>query len=273
MLFSLLIAHYNNWHYFQECYKYILNQEYQNIEIIIVDDCSTDNSFQHLKNLAEKDNRIKLFKNEQNKGVGYTKRKCIDLASGEICGFLDPDDGITMDAVSLSVLMHLSDSELVATYSQIMLCDDKLIPQKVYGRTSKIKNKDSLFFNINNEVSHFFTFKKKAYLKTEGIDSNLTSSVDFDLYLKLYEIGAFHFIKKPLYYYRKNAMGVSQNEEKKNILKQNWNTVLFNTCKRRNISKLYGFHLEQNLNFSEIIFKNQNTIIKRIFRKFYNSFQ
>ena len=52
MIFSILIAHYNNWDYFQECYQSINNQTFKDFEIIIVDDCSTDDSFQKLVNLS-----------------------------------------------------------------------------------------------------------------------------------------------------------------------------------------------------------------------------
>ena len=92
MKFSVLIAHYNNWNYFQECYQSILNQTYQDFEIIIVDDYSTDGSYEKLLELSKQDDKIKLFQNSENRKVGFTKRKCIDEASGDICGFLDPDD-------------------------------------------------------------------------------------------------------------------------------------------------------------------------------------
>ena len=54
--------------------------------------------------------------------------------------------------------------------------------QKKFDKTEKIKNKNLLFFNVNFEVAHFFTFKRNVYLETEGINEELTSAVDQDLY-------------------------------------------------------------------------------------------
>src|SRR6218665_714046 len=99
MLFSILIAHYNNYNYFLDCYKSILEQTYQNFEVILVDDHSTDDSFDKIKELTKDDSRFRLFRNDMNKGVGYTKRRCAENASGEICGFVDPDDAIAETAL------------------------------------------------------------------------------------------------------------------------------------------------------------------------------
>ena len=99
--FSILIAHYNNYQYFTECYDSILKQTYQDYEIILVDDCSIDDSFEKIIELTKGNPKVKLFRNEQNSGVGLTKKRCIELASGEICGFVDPDDTLTENALKV----------------------------------------------------------------------------------------------------------------------------------------------------------------------------
>ena len=103
MLFSILIAHYNNAHYFKQCYESLKKQTYQNFEIILVDDCSTDNSLEEIIEFTKGDEKIKFFKNTENRGVGFTKRRCVKEATGEICGFVDPDDAITEEAIELSI--------------------------------------------------------------------------------------------------------------------------------------------------------------------------
>lgn len=267
MLFSILIAHFNNWKYFLECYQSIKNQTYINIEIVIVDDCSSDDSYDRLEKLAEADLSIKLFRNSKNRGVGYTKSKCIEKASGAILGFLDPDDSINPKAIERSMEEYIKDPTIIATYSQIMMCDDNLQFLNIYSRTRKVNNGCELFFNINNEVSHFFTFKKEAYLKTNGINPELTSSVDFDLYLKLYEVGDFKYIKEPLYFYRQHDAGVSQNKKKRDSVKRNWNKVLYDTCVRRGIIEIGAYKITNETNLSKIIFDSENDLISRIKRK------
>ena len=56
--------------------------------------------------------------------MGFTKRRCVEEASGEICGFVDPDDALTEDAVEISVKSH--ENNCVAAYSQFYYCDENL---------------------------------------------------------------------------------------------------------------------------------------------------
>lgn len=267
MLFSILVAHYNNFEYFKDFYKSVLNQSYQNFEIIIVDDKSTDNSLEKIKILTAKDSRVKIFENETNKGVGFTKRKCVEMAKGEICGFIDPDDAVTENALELSLQKYLEKPQIVGTYSQIMLCDSLLRPQKIYSRTTKIINGNPHFFNINNEVSHFFTFRKESYLRTSGINPKLTASEDFDLYLKMYEVGELVYLSTPLYFYRLHDKGISQDKSKKEKVHKNWNKMLMETCKRRKITKIGNITLSEDTDLSKIIFEKENTFSAKVKRK------
>lgn len=269
MLFSILIAHYNNWEYFQKCYQSIINQTYQNFEVIIVDDYSVDDSFQNLEILAKSDSRIKLFRNTENKKVGFTKRRCVEEAAGDICMFVDPDDMICETALEDIKKAYESNQYCIATYSKIELVDMNGYTKGEFKSTEKIINSKLDFFNINFEVAHLFSFKREDYNKTEGINHDLSSAVDQDLYLKLYEIGEFYFIDKVLYQYRLHDKGVSQDKSKKEFLNQNWNQVLLDTCKRRNIKKLDGKIVDEISNFSQFIYTRENTFIKKIIKKLF----
>ena len=265
MKFSVLIAHYNNAEYFMQCYESLKKQTFQDFEIIVVDDCSTDDSFEKIQNYCDGDSRVKFFQNSENKGVGFTKKRCVEEASGEICGFVDPDDALTENAIEISVKAY--NENYIATYSQFYLCDENLNIQNIFKRTKKIKNKNPLFFNTEFEVAHFFTFKKEAYLRTEGINPNYKVAEDIDYILKLYEIGSFQFIKKPLYLYRIHKTGLSHDETKTYIKNETWHTVLLNAAKRRNISKLFGKKIDDIENLPKFIFQKENTLLKKIKRK------
>ena len=86
-LFSVLIANHNDSKYLMEAVESVEAQTYTRWEIIIVDDGSTDNSKELFQEL-EKNPRIRVFCNGENKGCGFTKRRCLEEAKGEICGFL-----------------------------------------------------------------------------------------------------------------------------------------------------------------------------------------
>ncbi len=89
---SIAMATYNGEIFIKEQIKSLLNQTYANIEIIICDDCSTDNTFQILQDYSKKDNRIKLFKNQKNLGYVKNFEKAISLCNGEYIALSDQDD-------------------------------------------------------------------------------------------------------------------------------------------------------------------------------------
>lgn len=270
MMFSILIAHYNNYAYFKDCYASILKQSYQDFEVIILDDCSTDGSFEKIENLVRDDSRVKLHQNKENKGVGFTKKRCVELANGDICGFVDPDDAIIAEALELCVSQYTNPA-IIATYSKINVCDESLNLQKVFENTRKIKGGNPLFFNIRFEISHFFTFRKKAYNQIRGINPGLTVAEDMDLYLQLYDFGRIQYIPSALYYYRVHKKGLSHDPEKELIKVQNWHQVLLETLQRRNISELYGKKTDAIENLPEFISTKQNTLMSKIVRRFFHS--
>lgn len=91
-LVSVIMPNYNSGKYISQAIESVLNQTYENVELIIVDDCSTDNSIEIIKSFQNKDNRIKLFKNEKNSGAAVSRNRAIKEANGVWIAFLDSDD-------------------------------------------------------------------------------------------------------------------------------------------------------------------------------------
>ncbi|RXM42303.1 glycosyltransferase family 2 protein [Flavobacterium sp. YO12] len=91
---SVIIPVYNASLFLERCLNSILEQTLSDIEVICIDDFSSDNSLEILKEYASKDTRLKYFKNEKNIGQGLTRNKGIDLASGKYIAFVDCDDWI-----------------------------------------------------------------------------------------------------------------------------------------------------------------------------------
>lgn len=234
-LFSILIANYNRSEFLEDCIKSIINQTYTNWEVIFVDDCSTDESINQYKKLTKGDSRFKLFANEKNEGCGYTKKKCIDLANGSICGFLDSDDTLAPDALSLMVEAHNSYPDVSIFSSRKASCDEKLKIYDVETSISYYKTSFKSQLDNNFSISHFATFKKNAYLNSPGINPLLKKAVDQDLYYKLEEQGKVGFINKVLYYYRhsKSSISLFSNSYKADA----WHLiVIYDTCRRRNLN-------------------------------------
>lgn len=267
MKFSILIANYNNGKFFKACYDSIIAQSYKNWEVIIIDDASTDNSLELINNLTDGDSRFKIFVNSQNEGCGYTKRRCMEYASGLYCGFLDPDDALFPNALQDSVA-YLEKNKYIATYSKLTFCDENLNITEDYTKIRQIYNAKD-FFNSPIQVHHFFAFKRESYLKTEGIDPSLKSAVDQDLYLKLLEHGNAKYLPVRMYKYRQHAQGISQSSSKEKA-KESFAKVIFNTMKRRNLKFLNGKEIPTEYQNAKEIFdllEYQNSIAYRLQKK------
>lgn len=96
-LITVIIPCYNIEKYIGRCIESIENQTYKNIEIIAVDDCSTDNTIKILEEYQNKYSNIQVFKNEKNSGAAFARNFAIKKAKGEYIGFIDSDDYITED--------------------------------------------------------------------------------------------------------------------------------------------------------------------------------
>lgn len=91
-LISTITTVYNAEKYLAELISSIINQTYSNFEFIVVDDCSTDNTYSILKKYQEQDSRIKLIKNEHNHKQAYSRNLAINIAKGKYIAFIDADD-------------------------------------------------------------------------------------------------------------------------------------------------------------------------------------
>lgn len=271
---SILIANYNNGKYFEDCYHSLVDQTHENWEAIIVDDCSTDDSLEIIENLIKNDNRFVLYSNGTNRGCGYTKRRCAELATGDFCAYLDPDDALFPNALERSLVEFEQNDEIIATYSQLIFCDEMMAPQKIFDKIRQIQN-DKYFFNCPIQMSALFVFKREIYLKTSGINPNLRSAVDQDLYLKLLEHGNAKFIKEVLYKYRLHSSGISQQSSKQGA-KDSFAKVIHETMKRREINVINNADVPKDYTSSEEIYKlleYQTKILYRIQAKAKSIFQ
>lgn len=237
ILFSLLVANYNNGHFFRDCYKSIINQTYTNWEVVIVDDASTDNSIQEINKLINGDSRFQLFRNDKNYGCGYTKNRCASLAKGEVLGFLDPDDAIKPNALEVMIEAHELHPYVAIVTSKYEFVDLQMnfIRPSLYG--CAVSNGKSYLTYGKGALTHFATFKKEKYLQSEGINPFLKRAVDQDLYYKMEEQGKHYFLDKVLYRYRIHKKSISNNE---NLYKaEYWHFYVINKAyKRRKKSNL-----------------------------------
>ena len=96
---SVIIPVYNKQKYLNKCIESVLNSSFSDVEIICVDDYSTDGSRDVLKKIAQKNKQIILIENDENKGVSYSRNVGINAANGKYIAFLDSDDYLDKQAL------------------------------------------------------------------------------------------------------------------------------------------------------------------------------
>ena len=125
---SVIVPVYNVEKYLERCVDSVINQNYPNIEIILVDDGSKDSSGKICDILAAKDNRIKVI-HQQNGGLSAARNTGIDNATGEYIDFLDSDDELLPNVFNdLIPLLEYNNLDLIVFYSQ------KVKPEKLIKR-------------------------------------------------------------------------------------------------------------------------------------------
>ena len=139
---SVIIPVYNAAQYLERCLDSVINQTLKDIEIICINDCSTDNSLEILEEYASKDNRIKIIDFKENKGVAAARNAGINEAQGEYIGFVDPDDYIDSDFYAqLYKKAYETKADIVKGNDiNVVYCDGtkKMLPQNESIKEHKI---------------------------------------------------------------------------------------------------------------------------------------
>ena len=203
------MANYNNGMYVAEAIESVVSQTYPLWELIIVDDCSSDNSVEAIQSFL-KDKRIKLILHKRNRGYGGSLKTAADYASNTIFGILDSDDKLHETALGIMADAYKNNPDYGFIYSTCWGCDSELKNCILNTDLGKIIPKNKVFFRVC--ISHFKTFRRDDYLKTQGFDPAIKRAVDKDIIFKLEEVCKLKFINVPLYYRRVHERGISQGE-------------------------------------------------------------
>lgn len=141
---SVIIPVYNAGEYLERCLESIVNQTLKDIEIICVDDCSTDNSALILNKYAEKDNRIKIIQHQTNCGESKARNTGLDNAAGKYLTFVDNDDSLDLNFLER---LYISAIEKDADFSKGEVCITEYDGQQNYGDLNKkIRENNSMLF-------------------------------------------------------------------------------------------------------------------------------
>ena len=199
-LISVIIPVYNSEKYIRESLKSILNQTYSNLEIIIVDDCSTDSTLNVLGNIT--DNRIKLLKNSINLGPSNSINNGLSISKGEFIAIMHADDisHCKRLAIQCNYLLKNPDVDLVST-SYFEIDENGLLIEKKITRSNK-KMKERM--SLHNVICHpTVMFRGSLKIINPLYLPDLRVNEDYELWLRLLNLGyKIDVLKSPLLYYR-----------------------------------------------------------------------
>lgn len=212
---SLIFACYNVSQYLDKLFHLLATQPYQNIEIIFVEDCSTDDTKIKLKSFH--DSRVKLLFNEQNIGAAESRNRGIQISQGEYIWFPDPDD--LFDAKLLPKV-----GSVISEFNPDVISIGMQERYEIDGKLSYTKNIVSEFegfiktnFNpvlVNLEETFLFGYTNNKFYKKEIIDKyhikneHQALKEDFEFNIKVFSvISNFYILNEPLYFYMKRNNG------------------------------------------------------------------
>ena len=222
---SIIIPCYNQCEYVSDAIESALGQAYQNVEIICIDDCSTDKSANVMKHYAEKFENMTFIHLDTHKGVCFARNTAINSCSGEYILPLDADDIIDKTYVEKAVKIMEENSEVGIVY-----CDARIFGVKNKKWKLPEFNKDNIIFQ--NCIFNSAMFRKKDFVSCGGYKENMNCGCeDWDLWLSLIEKGVeVYKIEEELFYYRKtndpsrtDIAKFSQKEILKNIFHNHFN--------------------------------------------------
>jgi glycosyltransferase involved in cell wall biosynthesis len=222
---SVIIPTYNRVHLIGRAIESVLNQTYQDFEIIVVDDGSTDNTEKLIKNFQKKDKRIKYIQHKENKGEGAARNTGIKISKSPFIAFQDSDDESFPQRLEKQIKVFENESQKVGlVYSDMLLISNK--GQKKYFMSPRFTPENGFIYEkaLNYEILGIgigTSLMPKRCFKVVGFfDDKIPYFVDVEFFIRLSKYFYFYHISEPLInFYRLDYNGVENfNSSPKNLV-------------------------------------------------------
>jgi glycosyltransferase involved in cell wall biosynthesis len=203
MKISVVIACFNYGRYLKACLDSVLAQTHHDLEVIVVDDGSTDESASLMKSFA--DGRRVRYHYQSNQGQAVAKNTGLRLTTGELVAFLDADDLWLPDKLAMQVRLF-SRPSIGVVYSGYATIDDQQRPLPSCARRGYMtprRGRVTKWLAFDNFVPYSASVVRAELLRTFGaFDETLGMGIDWDLWLRLSCHTEFDFVPDPLLLYR-----------------------------------------------------------------------
>ncbi len=210
---SVIIPVYNAEKYIAEALNSALSQTLKEIEIICIDDYSKDDSVQIIEDCIKKDNRIKLIKNSENKKLGYSRNKGLEIAKGEYVSFLDSDDFIDKDFLEVLYNLCIKNGSEIA-YACMKSFKNNISKEKFNHSVKITKTTEEAIKNLVNGSSCDKLFKK-SFLDKHGIKFPESVFYEDNIFTikTIIHASCVSYTNQVFYYYRENEASITRNKK------------------------------------------------------------
>ncbi len=267
-LVSVIVPAYNHENYIQQCLDSIIAQNYDNIELIVLNDGSKDNTYSKI--LEYKDKCLTRFKNfqiinKENEGVSKTLNKGIELSKGKFICFIASDDMMIEGRIKKQVeYMNLNNSS-ISCGNSLILNENTKSSKSIINEKLKLQYKGNQFYNliINYFISSPTVMINKSVIEKIGKFDENSKIEDWPYYVKASRDFKIDFINENLCYYRIHGNNTQTNKKNMFIIEKQVLNKFFEmydlptNIKKKAMSELYIRNKERN--------KNQIGKIKDIF--------
>lgn len=265
---SVIIPVFNAAKTIEETINSIQSQVYKNIEVILVNDGSTDESHLKVQEIIKKKSLDFNYYVLENGGPSKARNFGASKAKGEYLLFLDADDKIHAEYISNAIHIFKSNSEINLIYADVELFGDE---QGLW----KLKDFKVPDFLLENCIPIFAIIKREHFIQVNGFDEQIKFAEDWELWIRIYlSFGGVYKIPEIMYYYRKT---VSENSLTERMRLDNQ----IDLARLYIFTKHYDFYVKNNLSISDLVLnihrlnalnkKYNNNICRKIFNFFFKS--
>ena len=227
-LISIIAIVYNTSKYLSDCLESLINQTYRNIEIIVVNDGSTDNSEQIINKYLKIDNRVKFINRKENKGTMYTRKEGYHNSNGKYVTFIDSDDMLELNAIEkMYNVIKENNANIVKCNFSKLINNKKINDCKFEKNCFFIKENfepdfyDLLYKTINLNSMCGMLIKKTMLSDIDKVNSSMIYGEDLTNNLYLYnKIDSITIITDCLYIYRQNMNSITYAINEKRVVKK-----------------------------------------------------
>ena len=220
-LVSIIMPSYNSDRYIGQSIKSVINQTYVNWELIIVDDCSTDNTEKIVSEI--KDTRIIFLKNEKNSGAAIARNKAISVAKGRWIAFLDSDDLWLPEKLEKQI-NFMNKNGYIFSYTDYERIDEDDISLNIYCSGPEIVDKNKMYrYCYPGCLTVMYNREKIGLIQINNIEKNN----DYAMWLQVCKKADCYLLKEALSKYRVRRKSVSHDRLLK-LIKSHYD--LFRIC-------------------------------------------